>query len=150
VSLVLPADGTTTLAPTVLVRGTVVSPSLATVLVAGRRARVSGATFSAQVPIAPGSNVIDVLAGARGANAAMSAVRVYRELPVNVPDVTGQSISAATEQLRRLGLSAKVYDETNFFQRLLPISTQVCTMDPPAATAVAPGSAVALEVAKVC
>jgi hypothetical protein len=149
-SVELPADGTTTLAPQVVVRGTVAGRGAATVLVGGRRVPVSGGAFSTEVEVHPGSNVIDVLAGAQGASAAMSAVRVYRELPVTVPDVSGQSASTATAELRRLGLSVRVYDETNFVQQLLPVSKQVCTSEPPAGQPVAPGSPVALEIAKVC
>jgi hypothetical protein len=111
---------------------------------------VSGGAFSTEVAVRPGSNVIDVLAGARGASTAMSALRVYRELPVTVPDLSGQDISTATAALRRLGLSVRVYDETSFFQKLLPVSKQVCTSEPPAGQPVAPGSPVALEIAKVC
>jgi Glucodextranase, domain B/PASTA domain len=149
-SVELPGDGTTTLAPQVVVRGTVSGAEAAMVLVAGRRVPVRGGAFSTQVAVRPGSNVIDVLAGARGASAAMSAVRVYRELPVIVPDMSGQSASTASSELRRLGLGVNVYDEGGFFEGLLPLSKQVCTSEPPAGQPVAPGSPVALEIAKVC
>jgi len=41
-----------------------VRPSTARVTVAGRRATVTGGTFRAGVALAPGTNVIDVLASA--------------------------------------------------------------------------------------
>jgi hypothetical protein len=149
-SLTLPGDGTVTLAPRVIVKGAVATPKVGSVMVGGRPVPVRGGAFSVSVALRPGSNVIDVLAGAPGAQAAMSAVRVYRELPVTVPAMIGQSTSTAEAQLRRLGLSAKVYDEGSYFERLLPIPKQVCVSEPPAGQPVAPGSTVALEIAKVC
>jgi hypothetical protein len=144
-----PLDGSTTLAGQVIVRG-MVSSRAATVLVAGRPAPVSGGSFSARVAIAPGSNVIDVLAGSPRAQAAMRAVRVYRELPVTMPDVTGRSAPAASAALRRLGLRPQVSDEGGFFQSLLPLSKHVCATRPPAGEELAPGSYVSVQIAKVC
>jgi hypothetical protein len=143
-----PLDGAITLAPQIVVRGTVAGA--ASVLVAGRSAPVSGGAFTIAVPVRPGSNVIDVMAGARGARAAMSALRVYRELPVEVPRLKGRGGSAASAELRRLGLRALVHDGSGFLQSLLPLSKHVCASSPPAGRWVAPGSAVALEIAKVC
>jgi hypothetical protein len=149
-SLTLPADGTVTLAPQVIVEGAVATPRVGSVLVGGRPVPVRRGAFSTSVPVRPGSNVIDVLAGEPGAQPALTAVRVYRELPVTVPAVTGQSISTAEADLRRFGLSAKVYDEGSYFERLLPLPKQVCASEPAAGQPVAPGSTVALEIAKVC
>jgi uncharacterized lipoprotein YbaY len=144
-----PQDGTTTLAGQVLVRGTV-APAAATVLVGGRQASVSGGSFSARVALQPGSNVIDVLAGAPWAPAAMSALRVYRELPVAIPKLDGSSVATARAALRRLGLSAQVHESGGFFQSLLPLSKHVCATEPPAGRLLAPGSTVVLQIAKVC
>lgn len=144
-----PADGTTTLGSQVVVSGTV-APGAATVLVAGQQVAVSGGSFSARVPVRPGANVIDVLAGAPRAPAAMSAVRVYRLLPVAVPAVEGQSSSTAVTTLTRLGLRPRVHDVGGFLQSLLPMSEQVCSTDPPAGQLLAPGSAVQLQVAVFC
>jgi|SRR5579884_1225456 len=144
-----PLAGATTLAPQVLVRGTV-SSRTAAVLVGGRAAAVRGGSFGAWVSLRPGSNLIDVLAGAPHARAAMSAVRVYRELPVTVPDVSGQSSTSAGAALRRLGLRPQVTVEGGFFQSLLPLSRHVCATQPPAGRLLAPGSTVAVRVAKVC
>src|SRR3712207_3541710 len=49
---------------TVVVRGTV-RPGAAGVRVMGRSAQVGGGRFSAEVPVQPGANVIDVIATAR-------------------------------------------------------------------------------------
>lgn len=146
-----PSDGATTLARQVLVRGRVAPPSeAATVLVAGRPVAASAGSFSVRVAVRPGSNVIDVLAGAPRARAAMSAVRVYRELPVTMPNLDGQSAPTAAADLRRLGLKPQVSDQSGFFQSLLPLSKQVCATEPPAGQALAPGSYVSVEIAKIC
>jgi Glucodextranase, domain B/PASTA domain len=144
-----PADGATTLAGQVLVRGTV-RPAGATVLVAGQRAAVSGGSFTTAVALRPGLNLIDVLAGAPRAHAAMSALRVYRELPVAVPSLDGRSVSAATDALAQLGLRPRVYDTGGFFQSLLPLSKQVCGTEPGAGSLLAPGTVVQVQIAKVC
>jgi hypothetical protein len=144
-----PSDRATTLAGAVSVRGTV-SPASATVLVDGRPAAVAGGGFAASVALAPGMNVIDVLAGARGTTGAMTAVRVYRELPVTVPDLSGASPSSAVSSLRRAGLRATVVDVGGFFQSLIPTSSQVCRTSPAAGRSLAPGSVVRVEVAKLC
>ena len=67
-SLQGPSDQVTTLAESIAVRGTV-SPAGSTVLVGGRPAAVARGSFSAVVSLAPGNNVIDVLAGAPRARA---------------------------------------------------------------------------------
>ena len=50
------------------------SPRTASVLVAGRRVKVDGGTFSTQVDLTAGTNVVDVLAGSTHSPAAMAAV----------------------------------------------------------------------------
>jgi Glucodextranase, domain B/PASTA domain len=147
-SIERPLDGTSILASQVLVSGS--AAGAGTVVVAGRQVPVIGGAFTAKVAVRPGGNVIDVLAGAPGAHAAMRAVRVYRELPVEVPRVEGLSASAASSELRRLGLRAQVHDGSGFFQSLLPLSKHVCDSGPAAGRRVAPGSAVALRIAKIC
>jgi hypothetical protein len=146
-----PLDGATTLSAQVVVHGTVAGPGAASVLVGGRPVRVTGGAFDTAVPVRPGANVIDVLAGAPGAREAMSAIRVYRELPVLVPRVDGQSAATASAALRRLGLTPRVHDGTGFFQKLLfLLSKHVCSSSPAAGRWVAPGSTVALQIAKIC
>lgn len=144
-----PSDRATTLDGSVSVTGTV-APAGATVLVAGQAARVQAGMFWASVPIRPGTNVIDVLAGAPDASPAVAAVRVYRELPVSVPRLGGDSPAAAVAALGKLGLQAKVVDVGGFLQSLIPTSTQVCQTSPSAGADLAPGGQVQVQVAKLC
>jgi len=148
-SLDSPGDGSTTLSSEVVVSGRV-SPGAASVLVGGRSVPVLGGSFSTQVAVRPGSNVIDVLAGAPRARPAMSAVRIYRQILVAVPDLTGDSPSTASASLSSLGLSPSVQNVGGWVQSLIPAPLQVCRMDPPAGRQLVPGSTVWLEVAKVC
>lgn len=144
-----PSDHTVTLAGVVSVRGTV-TPADATVLVAGHPAPVKDGSFTAQVPLAPGTNVIDVLAGARKSTGAVSAVRIYRELPVTVPQLAGASPSRAEAWLSQLGLRPTVLETGGFLQSLIPTSKKVCRTTPAAGASLPPGSSVRVEVAKIC
>lgn len=144
-----PADGTTTLAGQVQVSGRV-TPGASTVLVGGQSVSVSAGNFATQVAVKPGANVIDVLAGAARAHPAMSAIRIYRQIAVAVPNLAGKSASAATSALRQVGLSPQIQDTGGFFQSLLPLSKHVCATEPPAARRLAPGSTVVLQIAKIC
>jgi hypothetical protein len=149
-SVTSPADGGRTLAPEVQVRG-LVGPGAATVLVAGKRVGVRRGSFSAWVPVSAGTNVIDVLAGAPRALGAMTAVRVYRQIPVAVPDLAGQDPALAARQLSRAGLRPRLQGGGNFFQSLLPfVSKQVCSTDPPAGSLLPPGTAITLQIARFC
>jgi Glucodextranase, domain B/PASTA domain len=144
-----PADGTRILARSIAVSGSV-SPAGASVLVLGRSVAVTGGSFRAQVPLKPGDNLVDVLAGAPHAQDAMSFVRVFRELPVTIPDVGGESPSTAERQLESLGLVASVSDHEGGLDFLLPIPRQVCVTSPAAGQDVAPGSSVQVTVSKLC
>jgi Glucodextranase, domain B/PASTA domain len=148
-SLTAPEDQVTILARDVQVTGTV-SPRRATVLVAGQRVAVQAGSFAVRVPVRAGTNVIDVIAGAPHASGAVTAVRVYRQLPVAVPALSGQSSASATSQLIGRGLRAKVVDVGGFFQSLIPGSSQVCRTSPPAGQQLAPGTQVVVQVAKLC
>jgi rhodanese-related sulfurtransferase len=146
-----PVDGGRTLESEVQVRGSV-GPGAASVLVSGKAVAVRHGSFSAWVPIAAGTNLIDVLAGAPRAADAMTVVRVYRQLPVAVPDVTGQDSDTAARQLVQAGLRPRLQDtDGGFFQSLLPfVSKQVCSSDPPPASLLPPGSPVTLQIARFC
>lgn len=144
-----PADGTRILAGSIGISGNV-SPATATVLVLGRSVAVNRGTFSAQVTLKPGTNLVDVLAGAPHAQDAMSVVRVVRELPVTVPDLDGASPSGAERQLETLGLVPSVHDNEGGLDFLLPIPRQVCVTSPAAGSGVAPGSTIELTVSKLC
>jgi hypothetical protein len=145
-----PADGGRTLDPEVQVRGSV-GPGAASVLVAGKPVPVRRGSFTAWVPVAAGTNVIDVIAGAPRAADAMTVVRVYRQLPVAVPDVGGEDPSLAARQLVRAGLRPRLQGGDGFFQSLLPfVSKQVCFTEPAAGSLLRPGSAVTLQIARFC
>ena len=101
------------------VQGTV-EPAGAQVRVMGERAEVSGGTFRAKVALEPGPNVIDVIATARGRGTAMTAFRVTRELPVEVPDLDGLQVQEAEDALAEAGLGARVDERGGLIEELLP------------------------------
>jgi hypothetical protein len=144
-----PADQQTVDVDEVEVRGRV-WPARARVLVAGEEADSGGGTFSAQVALDPGANVIDVVAGARGRRSAATAVRVTRIVDVTIPDLEGQVPHDAVRELRRLGLKAESEPRGDLFDDLLPGTSGVCETDPPAGARVPPGTEVAVLYAKVC
>jgi PASTA domain/Glucodextranase, domain B len=144
-----PADGATVTVGSVLITGSV-SPAGARVLVGGQAVSVTRGAFSWRVSLAPGTNIVDVLAGAPHAQAAMTAVRVYRQVYVSVPDVSGESPGSATQALRGLGLVARIQNIGHFYDFLLPTSPSVCGTSPPAGHSVLPGSTVTVSVSKTC
>jgi hypothetical protein len=148
-SLSGPVDGSRVTAGSVLVSGTV-TPADATVLVAGRGVAVAGGSFETQVALAPGQNIVDVLAGAPRSQPAMEAVRVFRQVDVPVPSVFGETIAAATAALRAGGLSARIVNNEPFYGFLLPGAPTVCTTSPPAGRPVPPGTVVTVNVSKSC
>ena len=76
-----------------------VTPSTARVLVAGESADVDGGEFSATVALEAGTNVIDVQAGAPEHPPAMTALRVTRIVPVEIPSLDGLSPEEAEATL---------------------------------------------------
>ena len=144
-----PVDNTVVRTETVEVRGTV-EPAGAAVMVLGREAGTSGGTFSAVVELEPGANVIDVVAIARGRGPAMTAVRVTRELPVEVPDLDGLEVPEAQERVREAGLELDVTEGGGLFDELLPGEPAVCEQDPSPATEVRRGTTVHVEVRRSC
>lgn len=136
--------------PTVEVHG-VVSPRGADVLVEGKKVRVDGGRFSTRVPLLPGTNLVDVMAGAAGgARPAMVALRVRRQVTVTVPDLTDFTPSDATDRLAALGLQADIKERGGLFELLLPEDAHVCNTDPAAGSDVDPGSTVTVFAAKRC
>lgn len=128
-----------------------VDPPTAAVRVRGERAKVSrGGRFHADVALAPGTNVIDVLASAGSARPALTAIRVRREVTIAVPDVTGLAPEEATARLRARGLTAEVQDAGGLFDRILPGSAAACATEPGAGEEVEPGTTVTVLVAKAC
>jgi hypothetical protein len=144
-----PADMAVVQTDTVEVQGTV-EPAGASVRVLGDEADVSGGSFSAQVALQPGANVIDVIATARGRGTAMTAFRFTRELPVKVPDLDGLEVPELQERLADAGLRPEIHERTNLIEELLPGEPAVCEQDPEPGTEVKRGTAVRVEVGKSC
>jgi hypothetical protein len=135
---------------TVTVRGTV-RPGTATVTVRGRRATVSGGSWSSDVRLDPGVNVIDVLASADRGRPALTALRVRRIVTIAVPDVTGQSVADATRQLEDRGLKADVQTAGgDFFDKLLGGNPNVCDTTPGAGEQVDPGTTILVRASRRC
>jgi hypothetical protein len=128
----------------------VVSPANAEVRVEGKSVRASGGRYSATVQLAPGTNLIDVQAGAKDARPAMVAVRVRRQVTVQVPDLTGFTPSDAKDALAGLGLEPDVQESSGLLDFLLPEDARVCDQDPASGTEVDPGSTVKVFAAKNC
>lgn len=127
-----------------------VSPETASVRVRGESVPVRGGAFSARVPLEPGTNLVDVLASARGARPAMLALRVQRRVTVEVPDIGGYSPGDAEDALATLGLQADIEKSSGIFDVLLPVDARVCETDPPHGTTVEPGTTVTVLVSKTC
>jgi hypothetical protein len=118
--------------------------------VLGREVAVSGGAFTAEVPLEPGANLIDVSASARGRRPDFEATRVVREERVPVPDVIGSDADTAQDQLEGLGLKVEMEDAGGFFDPILPGDPKVCDSDPAPGAQVLPGSRVSLQVARDC
>ena len=144
-----PADTSTVQADSVEIRGTV-APAGAAVLVMGRQATVSGGGFSAQVALEPGANVIDVMATARNRAAAMTAVRVGREVPVKVPDLGGLAVEDAQRRVDDAGLELEVEQGGGLLEEIIPGEPGVCDQEPEAGAEVRRGTTVRAVVAKSC
>jgi Glucodextranase, domain B/PASTA domain len=144
-----PNDMAVVQSETVEVRGTV-EPAGASVRVLGDAADVSGGTFSAEVALDPGANVIDVIATARGRSTAMTAFRVTRELPVEVPDLDGLQVQEVEDKLAEAGLRPQIDERGGLIEELLPGEPAVCQQDPEPGTEVRRGTTVRVEVSKSC
>lgn len=145
-----PGDQAVVRTASVELRGTV-RPASAVVTVAGERATVSGeGAFHASVKLAPGTNVIDVMASAGDARPALTAIRVRRRVSVTVPDVVGVLAADVKDRLTAAGLKAKIDDRDGIFERLLPGEPTVCATDPSAGEEVDPGTTVRVLVSRRC
>jgi hypothetical protein len=144
-----PADMAVVQSETVEVRGRV-EPAGANVRVLGEPADVSGETWSSQVPLNPGANVIDVIATARGRGSAMTAFRVTREMPVEIPDLDGLEVPEVEKQLSDAGLRLTVDERGGLLEDLLPGEPVVCEQDPEPGTEVRRGTTVRVEVSRGC
>jgi hypothetical protein len=145
-----PDDLTTVRTATVDVHGSV-SPAGSAVRVLGHAASVTaGGTFTATVPLQPGDNVIDVMATARGREPALTAFRIVREVPVEVPDLDGLAVADAQDKLGAAGLNVQIARGGGLLEPLLPGDPAVCEQDPRAGTKVRRGTTVHVVVAKSC
>jgi Glucodextranase, domain B/PASTA domain len=147
--LAVPGDGRSLRADSVAVSGTVY-PSGAAVTVAGEQAKVAGGTFTATIALAPGGNVIDVTATAPGRRPAADAVRVIRDMRVELPALVGHERNEAFSQLQGLGLKPQEKRDDTWLDRLIPGTDTVCATTPPASTLVQRGAKVTVEVARHC
>jgi hypothetical protein len=127
-----------------------VSPPDARVRVRGRQVDVSGGSFRTSVGLEPGTNVIDVLAGAGDSRPAMAAVRVRRQVTVEVPDLGGYAPADAADRLEGLGLRADIELADDILESLLPGEPGVCRTEPAAGAEVDSGSSVTVFAAKRC
>jgi beta-lactam-binding protein with PASTA domain len=133
----------------VQVRGTV-TPADATVQVGGAAAQVDGGEFTATVALQPGGNVIDVSATATGRRPATDAVRVTRDMSIEVPPLTGVEVASATAQLKKLGLEASENDGDSWLDRVLGGEVDVCDTQPAAGALVQPHTTITLDTSRNC
>lgn len=148
-SLSGPADAATVRTGSATITGTV-RPAAAKVRVLGRDVSVDGGSFSTDVELQPGANLIDVDASAPSRRPDFAVLRVVYEQRVALPDVSGSDADSAQEQLEGLGLKVSMDDAGGFFDSILPGDPKVCSMQPRAGTQVLPGSDVTLSVARDC
>jgi hypothetical protein len=144
-----PSDTLVTRDTTLTVRGSVEPPD-ASVQVLGRPADVIAGRFTAKVDLDPGANVIDLAATAPHRDPAMAAVRVTREMPVQVPDLSGLTAGEAGKRVRVLGLQLAVEAAGGLLERLLPGDPGVCEQHPSAGDDAMRGTTVRVLVAKRC
>jgi hypothetical protein len=144
-----PTDLGTVATGSVEVRGSV-SPAGAQVQVEGRRAHVSGGTFSALVPLEQGPNVVDVAATASHRAAALTAFRITREQRVTVPDLAGVGIDDAAKLISSRGLHFASKRGGGFLDPLVPHGIAVCRQSPAAGDEVRRGTTVRVVVARAC
>jgi hypothetical protein len=147
--LSLPDDGGMVRDERVLVRGTV-TPADAAVSVGGEDADVSAGEFTAEVPLNPGGNVIDVTATSPGRRPATDAVRITRDIRVEVPRLVGQEVDQAKTALGKLGLKATEEQGGSWLDRVLGSTLRVCEMQPAAGSFVNPQSTIKLTTAPDC
>jgi beta-lactam-binding protein with PASTA domain len=94
--------------------------------------------------------VIDVMATARGRGPALTAFRVTREVPVEVPDLGGLDVDAVQQKLGPSGLTADVQQRGGLLEELLPGEPAVCEQDPQPGAKVRRGTTVHVVVGKSC
>lgn len=144
-----PADNAIVRDDTIRLTGRV-TPSTAEVRVLGNDVAVQDGRFEAIVPLDVGGNVVDVLASAGRRRPAMAAIRVTRQVQVEVPDVLGLSADEARDQLAELGLRPRIEEGGSILDTLLPVDAVVCSTSPEPGTEVDGGTEVDVVVSKLC
>ncbi len=144
-----PQDMATVESGTIEVHGRV-EPATARVLIDGDVADVQNGSFSTTVALEPSANVIDVQAGAPRHPAAMTALRVVRRVPVEIPELAGQPPRDAVRALEAVGLAGEVSTRGGILDRLLLGSEGICDSDPAAGERVPTGTLVHLTASKAC
>lgn len=144
-----PADAAVVRGGNVDVRGRV-SPAASEVTVLGRPALVTGGRFTAVVPLEPGVNVVDVIATAPRRRAALTALRVTRDILVTVPRLADVEEGRLERVLDPLGLRAEVERGGGILDVLRSGPTVVCEQDPEPGARVRRGRVVRVVVAKRC
>ena len=145
----VPDDGGSVRADQVDVRGTVV-PADAAVQVAGEDAEVDGGRFAATVTLAPGGNVIDITATAPGRRPAADAVRVTRDMRVQIPQFAGQDYDSAAAALSKLGLKSVEQRGGSWIDRMLGTGVHVCSTTPRPGALVQPRTTVTVNTDPTC
>jgi hypothetical protein len=150
VKLSAPTDESRVSASHATVRGTV-EPARAHVQVLGQSVSVArNGSFSTQVGLAVGTNLIDVVASAPRSAGAVTAVRVIRFLLVTVPLVDGESPKQAAAGLQALGLNVHTDNSSDPLSFLIPAPVKVCSSSPIAGARIDPGATVTLHTSKIC
>lgn len=147
--LTAPEDAKPIRAESIRIEGTV-SPAGASVDVNGEAAEVDGSDFVAEVQLEPGPNLIDVTASAPGRRPDADAVRVMRDMRVEVPQLVGETADDATGALKDLGLEPSEERTGGFLDRLIPGDLLVCDTEPASGELVDPGTTVTVFVARSC
>ena len=148
-TITAPGDGSTVRADRVELTGRV-TPSRAAVKVQGASAPVRDGSFSTEVALDEGVNVIDVSATMPGRSAAFAALRVVYDPRVLVPDLTGVQDEEAAGRLTALGLDPSRESVGGLLDELRSGERRVCESEPPPGTLVDPGEEVVLKTAKRC
>jgi Glucodextranase, domain B/PASTA domain len=144
-----PSDAAVVDGDDVAISGTV-TPARAHVEVGGREVSASGGRFTASVPLDPGANVIDVAASADGRSPSVTAIRVVRQMPVQIPDLAGARPDSAVQRLEALGLHTEVQEGGSILDEIFGGEKRVCGSNPDAGETVRPGTTVTLHVERSC
>jgi beta-lactam-binding protein with PASTA domain len=94
--------------------------------------------------------VIDVAASADGAPPSWTAVRVERQVVVQVPDLAGTPRDEAVERLEAVGLRAEIHEQGGLLEELLGGNWVVCDTEPGPGAEVGRGSALQVTVSRAC